>query len=79
MRVYASPVLIGREENSESTWFKGYDEKFFYDRGVLYKQLYGRLAKLWALRFLMTHKAKLCTKYRASEAYGIMKRGMNMR
>jgi len=78
IRVYASPVLIGREENSESTWFKGYDEKFFFDRGVLYHQLYGKLAKLWALRFLMAHKAKLCTKYRVSEAYGIMKRGMKI-
>lgn len=79
IKVYASPSLIGREEEGDSTWFKGYDEKFFFDRGVLYKQLYGIMAKPWALRFLLAHKDKLCTKYALKDAYRIMKKGIKNR
>lgn len=76
IRVYASPIVIGREDDSESTWFKGYDEKFFFDRGVLYHQLYGCMARIWALRFLLAHKAKMCRDYTVKEAYSIMKNGV---
>ena len=74
--VYASPITIGRESEGESTWFKGYTEKFFFDRGVLYHFLYGRLAKLWALRFLCAHRAKMCQQYSIKQAYQIMKQGI---
>lgn len=36
IQVYTSPEVIGRETESESTWFSGYHDKFFFDRGVLY-------------------------------------------
>ena len=74
--VYASPVTIGREAEGESTWFNGYTEKFFFDRGVLYHFLYGRLAKLWALRFLYAHRAKMCQQYTIKQAYQMMKQGI---
>ena len=41
------------------TWFHGYTEKFFYDRGVLYVYLYGMMAKPFAMRFMLKHKNKL--------------------
>ncbi len=41
MAVYTSPVCIGRERPGQSSWFQGYTEKFFYDKGVLYRHLYG--------------------------------------
>lgn len=75
-RVYTSPVTIGKEKEGESTWFSGYHEKFFYDRGVLYHFLYGRLAKLWALRFLWVHKEKICRGISVKKAYRIMKKGI---
>lgn len=61
LRVYAVPVEIGEEIPRPSTWFHGYDEKFFYDRGVLYHVLYGHLAILMGRRFLLKHKAEMCT------------------
>lgn len=60
LKVYAVPVEIGEEVPRPSTWFHGYDEKFFYDRGVLYHVLYGRLAVLLGLRFLLKNKVKMC-------------------
>jgi len=76
MRAYKTPVVIGREEERESTWFSGYHEKFFYDRGVLYAHLYGRLARAMALRFLLKHRALMCREIPVRKAYGLMCRGV---
>ncbi len=75
-KVYAAPVTIGRETAGESSWFQGYDEKFFHDRGVLYHALYGAAAPLMAARFLLVHKGKLCRENEVSKAYQWMREGM---
>ena len=75
-RVYTAPVTIGREEAGESTWFSGYHEKFFFDRGVLYHFLYGFLAYPMALRFLLAHKKKMCTRLTLKQALRQMKMGI---
>lgn len=75
-RVYTAPVTIGREEAGESTWFQGYTEKFFFDRGVLYTFLYGGLALLMALRFLIAHKDKMCRDISFQKAFSIMRKGI---
>ena len=59
-RVYTAPVTIGRESAGEFSWFKGYNDKFFYDRGVLYHYLYGIMALPFAMRFLLAHRKILC-------------------
>ncbi len=53
LKVYKTPVEIGRENGRPSTWFHGYNEKFFYDRGVLYRFLYRKLAVPMAVRFVL--------------------------
>lgn len=35
-KVYAFPVEIGVVKQEKSTWFNGYDEKYYHDRGALY-------------------------------------------
>lgn len=75
-KVYTAPVTIGREEAGESTWFEGYDEKFFHDRGVLYHFLYGRMDHLIALRFLLAHRRKLCVEAGFRQCYTWMRQGM---
>lgn len=76
VRVYKTPVLIGREEATESTWFSGYHEKFFFDRGVLYKYLYGRLAYAMAIRFLIAHRGTMCNEIPVKRALQIMREGI---
>lgn len=76
MKVYRVPVHIGAETARESTWFQGYNEKLFFDRGVLYSYLYGRLDKLMALRWLLAHKEELCKEIPLKEAYTIMCKGI---
>lgn len=76
-KVYTAPVTIGREvRKGESSWFAGYNEKFFFDRGVLYYYLYGRLAAPMALRFLLAHRNKLCGEFALKQAYSLMKKGI---
>lgn len=78
-KVYTAPVTIGKEvRDGESSWFSGYHEKFFRDRGVLYRRLYGRLAGVMALRFLAVHKKKLCGEISLKGAYRLMKEGMKL-
>lgn len=75
-RVYTAPVTIAEETAGESTWFAGYNEKFFYDRGVLYRYLYGKLDFVMGLRFLLAHRDKLLEGTTLKQAYGWMRAGM---
>lgn len=76
LKVYKVPVTIGAEKERPSTWFQGYNEKFFFDRGVLYSHLYGVWNRIMGLRFLLAHKEELCKKIPLKKAYEIMVRGM---
>ena len=76
LKIVAVPVTLGTEEPRESTWFKGYNEKFFKDRGVLYSFLYGNLAHLWAIRFILAKKRSYSDCIKPAAAYKIMKEGI---
>lgn len=76
LRVYALPVNLGREIPRPSTWFKGYTEKFFFDRGVLYFYLYGTLRWVMAIRFLLAHRKTMCREISVKKAYQLMRSGM---
>lgn len=43
LRVYLCSETLGEVDNAESTWFHGYDEKYFYDRGALFKAMCPRI------------------------------------
>ena len=76
LKMYATDVVIGKEEAGESTWFFGYNQKFFYDRGVLYHHLYGAMAKVWGLRFLLKNKNTMCSEISFKKAYTYLKDGI---
>lgn len=75
-KVYALPIEIGKEVPRPSTWFLGYTEKFFFDRGVLYYYLYGKLRHVMAIRFLLAHKKVMCQDIPVKKAYELMCAGM---
>ncbi len=60
LKLYRTTVVLGKERVNESTWFKGYTEKFFFDRGVLYHFLYGRMAKILGFRYLLKNRHPFC-------------------
>lgn len=51
LKCYASSERLGTVKQEESTWFKGYNEKYYYDRGVLFCSMYGKLAPFMILLF----------------------------
>ena len=63
LRLMATPTVLGEEIPRPSTWFNGYNDKFFYDRGVLYRCLYGKMAKIFGLRWLLKMKPKFSGEY----------------
>ncbi len=76
LKIYATPVKIGHEEARESTWFKGYNEKFFFDRGVLFYYLYGAAAVVWALRYALVKKKMYGNAMSSGKAFRLMKKGI---
>lgn len=79
LRMYRTATCIGREEprpGGESTWFKGYDEKYFFDRGVLYAYLYGALAAPMGLRYVYAKRKTMCRDIPWQQAYKILKKGI---
>lgn len=67
MHCMACKDSIGVVKQEVSTWFKGYDEKYYNDRGSLFAALYGKLGYLLLLLFEVRKKSG------ASE-FGLMKR-----
>lgn len=57
-RVYAHPYVLGRCSKDVSSWFIGYNEKYFYDKGVLVRQLFPHSAYIMALYFGLRFKRK---------------------
>ncbi len=43
-KIYVSPVLLSYINQGESSWFRGYNEKYFVSIGYVYSRIYGRLA-----------------------------------
>lgn len=78
VKMYRTTALIGREvprDGGESTWFSGYNEKFFYDRGVLYHFLYGALAPVIGFRFVFTKRKEMCRDIKWTRAFGLLLKG----
>ena len=69
LKVYAVPEHILKLDNSrESTWFKGYNDKFFEDLGSSYCFHYGKMAIIFAFLQLIRHKSLYLQKYTFSDA-----------
>ena len=76
LRIYKTPVAIGYERERESTWFKGFNRKFFFDRGVLYAHLYGALALVFGFRFVFTKRKVMCKEIPWTQAFAILREGI---
>ena len=56
LKVYAHEYVLGTCAKDTSTWFVGYNEKYFYDKGVLMRHLFPRLPHVMALYFAIRFK-----------------------
>ena len=76
LKIYRSVELIGEERSRESTWFEGYTEKFFHDRGVRYHYLYGSMALPFGLRWLHKNRDSFCAERPYAECKRLLKEGI---
>ncbi len=74
LKIYTSPIVIGNIISDDSTWFKGYDEKYFYDKGALYTNISKRFRHLLMLQHLIRHK-EILTNLSFFKAYKEMLKG----
>ncbi len=76
LSIYRTATVIGHETPGESTWFKGYGEKFFFDRGVLYHFLYGKMAHIWGARYLIKNRREMCSELGLFKCIGLLYKGI---
>ena len=57
--VYASPITIGTAGQLKSTWFNGYNEKYFYDKGAFYKAVSDKIYPLFITNYVLRHSETL--------------------
>lgn len=58
LKVYAHEYVLGQCHKDSSSWFVGYNEKYFYDKGVLVRRLFPRLHPVMGLYFALRFKRK---------------------
>ena len=59
LKLYKSPIRIASVDMSDSTWFKGYNGKYFKDKGALIEAAYPRIS--WFLAILQSvRNSKKC-------------------
>jgi glycosyltransferase involved in cell wall biosynthesis len=56
LRVYAHDYVLGTCCKDESSWFVGYNDKYFYDKGALMRFLFPTMPHLSALYFAIRFK-----------------------
>ena len=75
LKIYSVPKQIGRVENKESTWFKGFNRRFFFDQGAIFSEISPKNYKILILQYLLRKHKLYRGKYKISKVYKIMDRG----
>ena len=58
LNVFTVPIKIGVVDQSKSSWFSGYNEKYFKDKGALLKSIYPHKYKIFCLYFSFKMRTK---------------------
>lgn len=74
LNMYSSPYVLGEIKEKPSTWFNGYDEEYFYNKGILFTAISSRFRHLLMLQHIIRHKYMLVN-YSFIDAYKIMLKG----
>lgn len=56
LKIYEYPKNIASVDYSESTWFEGYDENFFYDKGAWLAAAYPKFKFLFKYYYMISFK-----------------------
>lgn len=75
LNVYSSTEIIADVYNFQSSWFTGYNEKFFLDRGSLFEALSPKFSLLLIYQYVIRKYPIFRNYYSRAEAISLMKKG----
>lgn len=78
LKIYANPSIIGHVSQENSSWFQGYTDKFFFDKGVLYASISKLWAELLCLQFVLRHRRLFKDNKSLKEAIQLMYQGIRI-
>lgn len=56
LKIYTYPITIAAVDQTSSTWFGGYNRKYFYDKGALFAALDRKFAFAFSMQDIIRHK-----------------------
>lgn len=59
LKIFSSTKNIGTVYHNNSTWFRGYNEKFLFDKGALFTAINKKIRYFLILQYLIRHKEVL--------------------
>lgn len=51
LRIYTCPDTIAYVKQDSSTWFNGYNEKYFFDKGAIFARINKKISTLYNIQF----------------------------
>lgn len=75
LRIYANPTIIGSVKQDTSVWFEGFNEKYFYDKGVFFSVLSRKISWILCMQFILRKKKLFKEKISPIKALLIMIKG----
>ena len=78
MNIYLCDKTLGYVDNKASTWFTGYTDKYFFDKGVLFYELVGNAAFFAAVYTCLKHR-NLYKEFGLKKAITSMHKGVTFR
>jgi len=75
-KVYSDPSIIGYVDHKESTWFNGYNDKYFIDKGVFFYTISKKFGRLLCLQYVLRKYKLFQNEKTRMEALKLMLRGV---
>ncbi len=76
MKVYGYPARIGEVYFESSSWFRGYNEKYFMDKGIFFYFLSGRFYYLLCIQYCIRRRKLFSEYYTPFRALKLMLKGI---
>lgn len=76
MKLYGCPKKIGQVTFDTSSWYTGYNEKYFKDKGLFFYFLSKKYCKLLCLQYCVRRSSLFKEAYSAKEAFDLMLKGI---
>lgn len=75
LKIIYIPTVIATLQESDSSWFEGYNEQYFISKGAVFYKLYKKLYFIFILQFAIRKNKLFKKKYTIIDAIRIMNNG----